>query len=153
MRSILLRISRLLLPTVALGIGLTQSSCTGWPPGWRQARHQSPADGLSGAWEGTWRSTPTGHTGKLRCAVFPKSPKTWEYRYRATWAKIFCAGFTVDCEAVQQTDGTWTLRGQRDLGPAFGGVFSHVGTVSGDRLEAHYHAAADQGELTLRRVP
>ena len=153
MRLIMLPLSRLLLPAVALSAGLTQSSCTGWPRGWTKARQHSPADGLSGAWEGSWRSVPTGHTGKLRCAVFPKAPGIWEYRYRATWAEIFCGGFTVDCRAVPQPDGTWTLSGQRDLGPAFGGVFRHTGTVSGGHLEARYEAAADHGELSLQRVP
>lgn len=149
MRSMNVRFLPLL---AALLLALLGSSCTGWPRGWAEAKKTTATDGLSGAWEGTWRSTPTGHTGKLRCAVFPKSSGVWQYRYRATWAKVLCAGFTVDCEAKPQKDGTWRVAGQRDLGPVFGGVFTHEGTVAGDRLEARYHAAADQGVLTLRRV-
>ncbi len=142
-------------PLPLLGVFLLMifaPSCTGWPRGWRDAKKSTSSDGLSGAWEGTWRSTPSGHSGKLRCAVFPKSPGVWEYRYRATWAKVLCAGFTVDCEAKLQKDGTRRVTGQRDLGPVFGGVFTHEGTVSGDKLNARYHAALDDGILTLRRL-
>ena len=108
--------------------------------------------GPAGAWEGSWHSKPTGHTGNLRCAVVAKSAGVYEYRYRATWAKVLCAGFTVDCKVTAQPDGTWKVIGQRDLGALFGGVFTHEGFVSGDRLEARYHAAADQGELRLQRM-
>ena len=131
---------------------LLASSCTGWPRGWGQAKRLPATEGLSGAWQGTWRSIPTGHTGKLRCAVFPKSPGVWQYRYRATWSGFLCAGFTVDCHGHQRADGSWRVTGQRDLGPLFGGVFTHEGTVTGNQLEARYHAAADHGLLTLRRV-
>lgn len=146
---------RLLPLLLAVLLPVLASSCTGWPRGWSAAKRGAhPADGLSGAWEGTWRSVPTGHTGKLRCAVFPKSPDTWEYRYRASWAKVLCAGFKVDCLAVRQKDGTWKISGERDLGPLFGGIFKHTGTVSGDgeKLDATYNAKLDHGTLTLRRV-
>ena len=136
----------------ALLLAVLAPSCTGWPRGWTAAKKYPDSGSPSGAWEGTWRSGPTGHTGKLRCAVFPKSPGVWEYRYRATWARVLCAGFTVDCEAKPKKDGLWIVTGKRDLGPVFGGVFTHEGTVSGNKLEARYHAAADQGILTLQRV-
>ncbi len=143
------RLFQIVLVLLMAGLG---SSCTGWPRGWAQAKNAPTTDGLSGAWEGTWRSHANGHTGRLRCAVFPKSPNTWEYRYRASWAKVLCAGFTVECTGHRQRDGTWRVTGERDLGPVFGGVFRHVGTVAGDRLEARYEAAVDEGELSLQRV-
>lgn len=141
-----------LLTAVILAVACP--ACTGWPRGWSAAKRAPQTDGLSGAWEGTWKSVPTGHTGKLRCAVSPKAPGIWQYRYRASWAKVLCAGFTVDCTAVRQTDGTWKLSGERDLGPVFGGLFSHSGTVSrdGEKLDATYRAKLDHGVLTLRRV-
>ena len=143
---------RLILLLCALLLPVLTPSCTGWPRGWTAAKKLTAADGLAGAWEGTWCSTPTGHTGKLRCAVFPKSPGVWQYRYRATWSKVLCAGFTVDCTATRGADGTFRVTGQRDLGGVFGGVFTHSGTVSGDKLDASYHASADEGYLNLRRV-
>lgn len=128
------------------------TACTGWPRGWAKAKGISYADGVSGAWEGTWHSIPTGHRGKLRCAVTPKSEGVWEYRYRASWWKVFCAGFKVDCEVRKLPDGSWEVVGERDLGKLFGGIFSHRGIVSGDEMKAEYRSKADHGELRLRRV-
>lgn len=145
--------SRFHLLTLA---GLTHllPACTGWPQGWSKVKAVSARDTPAGAWIGTWHSVPTGHTGKLRCAVFPAPGQTgtWQYRYRASWAKVLCAGFTVDCQATRQSDGTWRITGSRDLGPLFGGTFTHTATLSGDQLHATYHAAADHGTLTLRRL-
>jgi hypothetical protein len=142
----------LLLPLTAAVALLAGPSCTGWPRGWQQAKALNSRQGPAGAWTGTWHSIPTGHTGKLRCAVFPKKGQRWEYRYRASWARVLCAGFTVDCEATPSPDGRWQVMGQKDLGPLFGGVFTHKGTVAGDHMEATYQAAADHGTLTLRRL-
>ncbi len=146
-----MKIPFLRLLTIALAL-VAGPSCTGWPRGWEEAKSLPDRQGPAGAWTGTWHSIPTGHHGKLRCAVFPKEGPRWQYRYRANWAKVLCAGFTVDCEAIQLPDGRWQVTGQRDLGPAFGGVFTHKGTISGDRLDATYQAAADHGTLTLRRL-
>jgi hypothetical protein len=140
------------LRAVLAALLLPLPACTGLPPGWSQAQRITGTSTPAGAWIGTWRSTPTGHTGKLRCAVFPKSPGVWQYRYRATWAKILCAGFTVDCTATPLPGGGWSLTGTRDLGPAFGGIFTHKGTLRGPHLNATYQAAADHGTLTLERL-
>lgn len=130
------------------------ASCTGWPRGWAQAKagRGIPSDGVSGAWLGAWESGRSGHQGKLRCAVFPTKDGRWEYRYRATWAGFLCAGFTVKCEVTPDGPGQWKVRGEKDLGPVFGGVFTHTATVTGDRLSAKYSAKMDQGVMELRRV-
>lgn len=158
---------RILLPLI---FSLGTISCTGWPRGWNVAKRARTAEGPGGAWIGTWKSHSTGHTGNLRCAVFPVKSATppaptapiasksdpngqiWEYRYRASWARILCAGFTVDCLAHQNQDGSWSVTGSRDLGPVLGGIFTHQATVDGDRLEAKYQSSADEGTLSLRRV-
>lgn len=138
---------------LAVGAALVSGpSCTGWPRGWTQAKKLAEQDSPAGAWTGTWQSIPTGHSGNLRCAVFPKGHGTWQYRYRATWAKVLCAGFTVDCEATRLPDGRWEITGQRDLGPLFGGTFTHKAILSDGQLQATYQATADHGTLTLRRL-
>ncbi|MES2705211.1 MAG: hypothetical protein V4726_01295 [Verrucomicrobiota bacterium] len=142
-------ISRILLACLLAGM---LPSCTGWPRGWMKARTSAPADGLSGAWQGTWKSGRNGHHGRLRCAVFPSKDGKWEYRYRATWAGFFCAGFTVRCEAAPDGPGQWKVRGKKDLGPVFGGIFTHEAQVSGDNLRATYSARMDHGVMELRRV-
>lgn len=145
--------SRILRFLMLLCLAPLWVSCTGLPRGWKEARDRPSQNGPSGAWQGTWKSGVNGHQGKLRCAVFPRGPGRWEYRYRATWAKVLCAGFTVECEGARQEDGSWIVEGERDLGRLFGGVFSHTGTVKGDQLRAEYRAAIDRGLLELQRVP
>ena len=129
-------------------------SCTGFPRGWATAKSSPPADALSGAWVGTWRSDANGHTGGLRAVVAPVAgqPDTWRFRYRASWKRVLCAGFTVDCRGSRRPDGTWNVTGSRDLGRAFGGVFTHAATVSGDAFEACYDSKLDRGTMSLQRV-
>ena len=132
----------------------TMVSCTGFPRGWRAAKSSPPTDALSGAWVGTWRSDANGHTGGLRAVVapLPEQPGTWRFRYRASWKRVLCAGFTVDCRATRQPDGSWRVTGSRDLGPLFGGVFNHTATVSGDTLDACYDARLDRGTMSMKRL-
>lgn len=139
-------------PVLACLLSALLPSCTGWPRGWVAARDSVPADGLSGAWVGTWRSEGTGHHGKLRCVVIPDRKGQWEYRYRATWSGFLCAGFSVRCDAVPDGPDRWRVKGQRNLGPIFGGVFAHEATVLGDDLKATYSAKVDHGVMELRRV-
>ncbi len=141
-----------LLPALAGLTLLTGVSCTGWPRGWEEAKRMPASQGPAGAWQGTWHSIPTGHRGNLRCAVFPKGDGVWNYRYRASWAKVLCAGFTLDCRATREADATWRVEGSRDLGRVFGGTFTHTGTIKGDQLQAEYKSAADHGTLTLHRL-
>jgi len=147
-----MKISHLFRFLTVAGLLCAFPACTGWPRGWGKSKRLPSGDGVSGAWTGTWHSIPSGHRGRLRCAVFPKSPGVWEYRYRATWAHFLCAGFNVDCQGFPQPDGSLRITGQRDLGPVFGGVFSHEGRVQGNQLEAAYSASLDRGTLSLRRL-
>ena len=141
-----------LRPLFACLLAVMLPSCTGWPRGWMKARSAASADGLSGAWLGTWQSGRSGHHGKLRCAVVPSKNGQWEYRYRATWAGFLCAGFTVRCHAVPDGPGRWKVHGEKDLGPVFGGVFTHEARVTGDRMRATYSAQMDHGVMELRKV-
>jgi hypothetical protein len=135
-----------LLPVIFL------SACTGIPRGWSEAKRTPPADALSGAWTGTWRSDINGHHGGLRAVAAPHSPGVWQFRFRASWAKILCAGFTVDTAATRGPDGTWTLSGSKDLGPAFGGLFHCRGTVKDGVFQARYEAKLDRGVMEMRRA-
>lgn len=126
-------------------------SCSGIPHGWNEA-HRVPGDPLSGAWAGEWVSSVNGHRGGLQCAVEKKSAGTWEFRYRASWAKVLSAGFALEAKAVPQGTGKWLVEGSKDLGPIYGGVFKSVAAVSGDSFSARYESSADKGGMTMRRV-
>ena len=143
----MLRIALVSLCTLPL------AACTGIPRGWQQAR-QNPTTGPDGAWVGTWRSDVNGHTGGLRAVVTPVCADTSQrdFRFRASWAKILCAGFDLQAAVKPSGPGTWTVTGSRDLGRLFGGTFTCTGTFRGDVFQARYGAKMDHGIMEMRRV-
>jgi len=128
------------------------SACTGLPRGWAEAKRTPPAGAVSGAWAGTWRSEVNGHHGGLRAVAAPVDKDIMRFRFRASWARILCAGFTVDTTARPAPDGTWTISGSKDLGPLFGGVFHCRGTVKDGVFQARYEAKLDRGVMEMRRA-
>lgn len=147
------RVRSFLAVSAALGCAFLPA-CTGIPRGWSQAKSARPQDAATGAWLGTWRSEVNGHHGGLRAVVepLPGQPDTLRFRYRASWMRILCAGFTVDCAVTRQRDGSLRVTGVKDLGRAFGGTFEHSGTIREGCLSARYAAAIDRGTMELRRL-
>ena len=151
---------RRLLTAVLLTAAAALSSCTGLPQGWSEARRGTLSDPVSGAWAGHWHSESTGHRGGLRCVIspvkhcvpLPREQEMRHFRFRASWAKILCAGFTMDGAAVPAGKDGHTISGSRDLGPLFGGVFTCRGTIRGDAFSARYEAKVDRGTMEMRRV-
>lgn len=131
---------------------LFAASCTGIPHGWQAARHEAPQDGVSGAWIGSWKSSVNGHSGGLRAVVTRKSGDTWHFRYRASWAKILCAGFSMEAQVKPAAGQGMTITGSHDLGSLFGGVFSCEGTIRDGVFRAAYSAKVDSGEMEMKRV-
>ena len=132
------------------------SSCSGvrYEKDWTAALAK-PTKGISGCWEGKWLSDANGHTGALQCVVSQVSgrPDHYLFHYRATWVKVLRAAFTIECAVKQHSSGTWTVSGEKDLGPAFGGVFSHTATITPEALQAQYSAKLDRGKMELVRPP
>ena len=121
--------------------------------GWQEALRQpapTRATDPAGAWRGTWLSEVNGHTGELLCAVSRPSdpPGVYTFNYHATWGRILSAPFTVRCTV----DGQGKVTGSKDLGPLFGGTFSHAGTLRRDTFHARYQSSLDRGVMEMRRV-
>ena len=127
-------------------------ACTGFPHGWSEAKRSTPADPVSGAWAGTWRSTGNGHSGGLRAVATKVSGNTWNFRYRASWAKILCAGFSLDVTVRPDGKGGWLVSGSKDLGKTFGGLFTSTGSIRGGSFLATYEAKMDRGVMELSRL-
>ena len=132
-------------------IALLLPACTGFPRGWSEAKRSEPSDPVSGAWIGTWHSTTNGHTGGLRAVATKKSGLTWNLRYRASWAKILCAGFSLDATVKPDGKGGWLVSGTKDLGKTFGGLFTSTGTIRGPVFNSAYEAKMDRGVMQLHR--
>jgi hypothetical protein len=147
-----------LRPAFALLLTSVLANCTaGYNHEWKKVAAQTvaqPPKDLSGAWEGTWKSVPTGHTGTLRAIVSDPTivdGKTAEYqfRYRATWKRVLSAVFASKHEA--RLEGrNYVLSGKKDLGK-FGGVFEFTGTATPQEFHAKYRAKMDHGEFEMKR--
>lgn len=129
-------------------------SCTGIPAGWQDAKRAGHGDPVNGAWIGTWRSEATGHTGGLRAVIssVPGRSDVRSFRFRASWAKIFCAGFQLEAGVKRTAPDTWTVTASKDLGRLFGGTFTCNGTIHNDVFSARYDARMDRGIMEMQRL-
>ncbi len=117
---------------------------------WHQAQ-QHPGALPAGAYEGTWNSAHNGHSGKLRCIVSPAADG-FRFYYRATWATVLQGSFSLNGTAQQTAPQVWKVQGEKDLGAALGGTFTHQATLTAHTLEASYDAKFDHGLMHLHRV-
>jgi len=140
------------LPLALAGLLLT--SCGSFEREWKRsvAEYRSGKTAApAGPWTGTWTTSTNGHTGNLRAIVTPseKKPGQYDFRYHATWAKIFSGAYTVTYP-VKKSGGTYRADGEEKLGVF--GTFGHRATITGGRFEATYsNDKGDLGKFSLRR--
>jgi hypothetical protein len=139
-------------PALLILPALMLSACTGIPAGWSNAKRTGGTDPVSGAWIGTWRSEGTGHHGGLRCVVQRQDAHHYYFRYRASWAKILCAGFSLSSSVKPDGKGGFTVTGSKDLGKVFGGVFTCSGSIKDGAFHSRYHASLDHGAFEMHKV-
>lgn len=132
------------LPLLAL-CGLFLASCGSFERQWKQSvadyeagRVKSP----EGPWTGTWTTRTNGHTGNLRAIVSEAPGGEYDFRYHATWAKIFSGAYTVRFPGTR-SGSTLKVDGEQKLGPF--GTFRHRATIRGNAFDATY--SNDKGDL------
>lgn len=133
-------------------VSLFFTSCSSFHRQWRQAVNQPPPSDLTGAWEGGWTSTPSGHRGKLRCIVTPKEtmPGFYDFHYWARWG-LLSGAFATTYPVRQAGPGRWTFEGDSDLG-ALGGVYRHQGEATAETFQAAYTSdRGDRGRMEMTR--
>ncbi|MDF1823764.1 MAG: hypothetical protein P1U68_03930 [Verrucomicrobiales bacterium] len=130
------------------------SSCTSFEKEWESsvaAYGTGTTVTPEGPWTGSWTTTSNGHTGKLR-AIVRKSPRKageYQFRYHATWAKIFSGGYTVSYPVTRSGD-SYRVSGDQKLG--IFGTFGHQGKIQGERFEASIsNKKGDIGVFVLER--
>lgn len=128
------------------------SGCTSFDHDWRHARMQPPArnNQPTGAWQGTWLSDVNGHTGDLRCLVTQKNDDEYEFRFKATYWKLFRFSYTVTLP-VECKPEACTFKGSEDLGYLAGGVYHYAGSIQNSNLNATYSCKFDHGIFKLSR--
>lgn len=105
-----------------------------------------------GPWEGTWTTTTNGHTGPLRCIVSEdkKNPGHYDFKYRASWQKIFSGTFKVNY-AARRSGSTTLVNGTEDLG--LFGKFQHDATIRPGSFKSVYRKVDGEevGGFQLKR--
>lgn len=119
--------------------------------------------GVNGKWEGTWLSTASGHTGKLRAVISEPGPLMsaskqqpkavpHQFFYHCTWRGILSAAFKTTQHVVRQKNGSYTFKGDHQMPNWVGGVYHYEGTIKGDNFNACYESGLDRGTFTMKRV-
>jgi hypothetical protein len=125
--------------------------CSSFNRDWKKAAVTStPASGLNGRWEGTWRSAVNGHNGKLRALITETGPGKYSARFHAKYQKILSFGYTVPLQ-VAQTDSGFTFRGEADLGSLAGGLYRYEGHADDTNFTSTYSCKYDHGHFQMRR--
>lgn len=130
------------------------SSCTSFEKEWSTAVAGYEAGGVKtpeGPWTGSWTTTSNGHTGDLRAIVkeSKKKPGEYQFRYHATWAKIFSGGYTVSYP-VTKSGRTYHVTGEENLG--IFGTFGHNGKIQGNNFDATFSSKkGDIGVFEMKR--
>ncbi len=138
-----------LLLLVAVG------GCSPFHKAWREAG-TAPGPGITGRWEGQWRSEASGHKGRLRCVIEPLGERRYLARYHAVYAGILTFAYDVEME-TRQVGSAVLFEGQADLGKMAGGVYHYTGRIDrpedpeGARLFSEYRSGSDHGVFEMGR--
>jgi len=126
--------------------------CIGFHYQWHHSRssgQQAKTESIEGLWTGSWQSSHSTHSGKLRCVIRKSSPDSYTFLYRATWARIISGNFNIKCIVTKDKE-EWLFSGEKDLG-ILGGKFSHTGIGSPAGIRATYLSEmGDEGIFELR---
>jgi hypothetical protein len=109
------------------------------------------AEGIEGPWEGRWLSEGSGHEGRLRCLVRAEEGEEGrhEFRYWASWGKIFRGTFPVQFPVEKRLDGSYGVTGEASLGRW--GSYRQEGEVREGVFEARYEAMRERGVMEMAR--
>ncbi|MCP4849243.1 MAG: hypothetical protein GY899_14980 [Verrucomicrobiaceae bacterium] len=138
---------------IILSATLCLPGCFGFHYQWHHSKgseQQAEIKSIEGLWTGSWQSSNSKHSGKLRCVICKSSPDSYTFYYRATWARIITGNFKIKC-IVNRDNEEWRFSGEKDLG-FLGGKFSHSGIGSLSAIQATYLSEkGDKGTFKLKR--
>jgi hypothetical protein len=143
-------ISRLLV-TAASAVLL--ASCTTYHVDFAKAVQALPVppDSPTGPWKGRWVSQANGHEGALWCVVTQGPNDTYDFRYRAGWAKFQFGDYTHTCPVETGDDGSLKIAADMKL-PGEWGTYTVKGTITPTEFDATYTSdTGDRGTMKLRR--
>ena len=149
-RTSLVKLQSIAFSYTALTLLFLASGCT-FNHDWKQAtRQSSPAAGLEGPWEGSWKSDVDGHSGRLRSLIRKKTDALYEARFHANYRKILTFNYTV-LLTTERTHGAFQFHGAANLGWYAGGVYKYEGHADATNFFSTYSSKYDRGTFELRR--
>ena len=127
------------------------TGCSTFHREWETALAQpTPADEITGAWEGRWLSDKNGHTGRLRAVVRKSGPEEYDAHFHAVFWKIFRAAYHVPLQ-VDEDNGLFILSGKEDLGFLSGGTYTYQGEATPVQFFSTYKSKYDHGTFQMAR--
>ncbi|MDB6125170.1 MAG: hypothetical protein JWQ71_4163 [Pedosphaera sp.] len=151
MRSFSTRMIRRLLLAIFLPLLFLATGCHTFNHQWKQAARQpAPPDDLSGRWQGTWKSEPSGHTDQLRCLITRQSDGLYQARFKAKYHTVLTFGYTIPLQ-VQSGKGEYKFNGKADLGWLAGGLYHYEGHANPTNYFSTYTSKYDHGIFQMTR--
>ncbi len=134
---------------------LLLAGCSSFQGEWTKTlAAKKTTDGLTGPWQGTWRSESSGHNNILRCIVTRSGDGAYRARFHAKYKTplqvTVSFGYTVPL-SVQPTNDFWHFTGSANLGWLAGGVYSYDGTASATNFTSTYNSKYDHGVFQMSR--
>jgi hypothetical protein len=122
--------------------------CSSFNRDWKKAT--VPASGITGPWEGTWTSQPSGHADKLRCLITKISEEKYRARFDSTYKKVLHFKSTVVLNGVS-TNGVFRFDGDAKLPWWAGGLYHYEGSANGTNFYSSYRCKYDHGTFQMAR--
>ncbi|MFN0127717.1 MAG: hypothetical protein ACKV19_13640 [Verrucomicrobiales bacterium] len=155
---------------LAMGVGVAGlTGCAGFERDWKRAVGAPTRGvvgavrgvGVEGAWQGTWTSASTGHTGALRCVVGAPpglagadssgAGAAHPFTYHATWA-IFSGTFPTSQPVQPQADGSWRSEGTWTLPAWAGGEYEYHLTIRENSFSGTWKSRRESGTVEMTRA-
>ena len=116
-----------------------------------EANHSRPEESnplVTGKWEGTWKSSKSGHGGGLQCTAVETGKDMW----KATFVAQYGQEATYSIEMIGQREGPTVLfEGDVDLGEKDGGVYHWTGRATANEFVGEYSSSNDSGGFRMQR--
>ncbi len=139
------------LSTLSLAALLLAGGCASFDHEWEQAAKQpSPADDMTGRWQGVWVSESTGHADQLRAVIDRKDDGTYRAQFHAKYHTILSFGYTVPLK-VEKTGSAFKFSGEADLGWLAGGLYQYAGRADATNFSSTYTSKDDHGTFQMGR--
>jgi hypothetical protein len=136
---------------------LVLTGCSSFNREWRQAATQPPTTtGITGRWEGRWKSEANGHNDKLRAIITAVDTNHYDVKFHAAyknWITLYLTvhfGYTVRMETKPENEGL-KFRGSEDLGFLAGGVYTYEGRADATNFFSTYKSKYDWGTFEMKR--